>query len=943
MTDETSATARFAGGVRQAWDGGGIVDIEIEAVHAVASWSIDVDLGGEITNIWNARILARQGDIYRLGPLDYNVHIPAGLSVEFGVQVMGSAHFMPLGMAVEAGPSAPAATIEPAPSLPAGTEVAQAPADTTTVPTVPTVPPPVAAPQADPLATVPPPRADAPTVPAPQAASPQVAVPQVGAPQVAAPQVAPPPAAPQTAPTVPEPPTEPLVADGEPLGPGALRLTAQSLRYYDAPGTADISLLVEDETVMRPAAPPGGMPPLDDFAPGPFSTSGGAIIDSAGNVADIHGINWFGLETDVFAPHGLWTRNWREVMDEMKSLGFNTLRVPFSGDLVASNGGKPNGIDYALNPDLEGLNGLEILDAVVAYADRIGLRILLDYHRGKPGSGPNDNGLWYGEGRTEADVIAEWQVVAERYKDAPAVIGADLMNEPHAATWGDGSATDWAAAAERIGNAVLAIAPDWLIVVEGVSVYDGDTYWWGGNLQGVRDRPVRLSESDKVVYSPHDYPASVHAQDWFFDGSDLTEKFRQNWGYIAEDGIAPVLLGEWGSRLETPIDRAWALDLARYLSEHDMPWFWWSLNPNSGDTGGIYEDDWTTVRTDVTGLLEPFLSETRPDLPLADEGLDTGASAEFSVRLDMPADEDLTVKYATTDGTAYAGEDYVATAGELVFAPGEQIKSVRVPILPDAEAVGDEFFYFVLGGTGANDASATARIEETGTVAPGLPFVDVASVVVSEGAATARFRVMLSEAALRDVTIGFSAVRDAAPNEPTRGSFVIPQGAREAAIEVTVDTDAATSEPARYTLTLTAADGATVRTAEAIALVAADPPAAAEFVMTGGNGGAEPRLTLDFIVTDDWGTGATVNVTLKNVSKEPVAAWQLGVDLPFELVELWSAALVSDVGDRVTVRNIEWNGAIAPGESVDFGFIADAGGLDVEAIAGAAGLELLVE
>jgi len=99
-------------------------------------------------------------------------------------------------------------------------------------------------------------------------------------------------------------------------------------------------------------------------------------------------------------------------------------------------------------------------------------------------------------------------MLAERYADAPAVIGADLRNEPHRASWGEGGA-DWAAAAERAGNAILATGSEWLIVVEGVQTYRDASYWWGGNLQGVADRPVELDRADKLVYSAHAYSPEV--------------------------------------------------------------------------------------------------------------------------------------------------------------------------------------------------------------------------------------------------------------------------------------------------------------------------------------------------------------------------------------------------------------------------------------------------
>ena len=49
-------------------------------------------------------------------------------------------------------------------------------------------------------------------------------------------------------------------------------------------------------------------------------------------------------------------------------------------------------------------------------------------------------------------------------------------------------------------------------------------------------------------------------------------------------------------------------------------------------------------------------------------------------------DTQVSVDYATTNGTALAGQDYTATNGTLAFAPGELLKSITVPIFSDALA-----------------------------------------------------------------------------------------------------------------------------------------------------------------------------------------------------------------------------------------------------------------
>jgi len=86
------------------------------------------------------------------------------------------------------------------------------------------------------------------------------------------------------------------------------------------------------------------------------------------------------------------------------------------------------------------------------------------------------------------------------------VIGADLSNEPHrAATWGhDNLAKDRRLAAERVGNAILEVNPNSLSIVEVVQHVGSDKNWWGGNLSGVAEAPVRLSRPEQLVYSAHD-------------------------------------------------------------------------------------------------------------------------------------------------------------------------------------------------------------------------------------------------------------------------------------------------------------------------------------------------------------------------------------------------------------------------------------------------------
>ncbi len=338
-------------------------------------------------------------------------------------------------------------------------------------------------------------------------------------------------------------------------------------------------------------------------------TQGAKIVDSSGSVVRLTGLNWFGLETSTYCPHGLWVRPMGSILDQVKSLGYNCLRVPYCNQLFDA-GSTPNGIDFSQNPDLQGLTGLQILDKLVAGAKARGLKIILDRHRPDSGS---QSALWYTSAYSEQRWISDWTMLAARYQGNDTVIGCDLHNEPHdPATWGSGdTSTDWRLAAQRCGNAIQAVNPHLLIIVEGIQSVNEDYYWWGGNLEAAGSAPVQLSTPNQLVYSTHDYPSSVYGQPWFYDASypsNLTSVWSKHWGYLAENNIAPVYVGEFGTFDQTTSDAQWFQRMAGYISTNNLSFTFWCLNPDSGDTGGILQDDWMTVNQNKQSVLQPLLA-----------------------------------------------------------------------------------------------------------------------------------------------------------------------------------------------------------------------------------------------------------------------------------------------------------------------------------------------
>jgi endoglucanase len=442
----------------------------------------------------------------------------------------------------------------------------------------------------------------------------------------------------------------------------------RSLRRTLGALCAAAALLLPLAGGVHPAAAAAAPDAAAEAGAGYWHTSGRQILDANGRSVRIAGINWFGFETANHVPHGLWSRDYKSMIDQMKSLGYNTLRMPYSDDILKP-GTLPDSINTSggKNADLQGLTSLQVLDKIVAYAGQSGLKVILDRHRP---DAAGQSALWYTSAVPETTWITNLKALATRYKGNPTVVGIDLHNEPHdPACWGCGDTTkDWRLAAQRAGNAVLSVNADLLILVEGVQTFDGISGWWGGNLMGVAQYPVQLDVANRLVYSAHDYATSVAQQDWFSDPSfpaNMPGIWDKYWGYIFKQDIAPVWVGEFGTTLQSTTDQKWLAALVTYLrstSAHgndSFHWTFWSWNPNSGDTGGILKDDWQTVDTVKDGYLAsvkapgfPPTGGTGPGGPGDPGGGTPACTAEYTVGSDWGGGFNAEVKVTNTGTTA---------------------------------------------------------------------------------------------------------------------------------------------------------------------------------------------------------------------------------------------------------------------------------------------------
>ncbi len=269
----------------------------------------------------------------------------------------------------------------------------------------------------------------------------------------------------------------------------------------------------------------------------------------------------------------------------------------------------------AANPQFAGRRALDVFDAVVAALAQQHLMVILDNHVSRADwccSDRDGNGLWHNAQYPAAQWLADWQMMAARYRSQPWVVGADLRNEPRdGAAWGGSDpALDWHAAAQQAGNVVLAANPNLLVIVEGVA--------YATDLRKAGSLPIQLNAGGHVVYSAHDYAWEVSGPQ---SESDLANQLDTAWGYLAAS--APLWLGEFGTcntGSECIADPApatqgfWFSSLLNYLAARQIGWCYWPLNgTQASGTGRVFG------AVETYGILNPNWSA--PALPGLEQAL----------------------------------------------------------------------------------------------------------------------------------------------------------------------------------------------------------------------------------------------------------------------------------------------------------------------------------
>ena len=262
-----------------------------------------------------------------------------------------------------------------------------------------------------------------------------------------------------------------------------------------------------------------------------------------------------------------------------------------------------------------------------------------------------------------------------------------------------------------------------------------------------------------------------------------------------------------------------------------------TATPTASVTGKVVTDGRLNVQAalNYSGFGTPPVipSMSIANVSMAEGNAGTSVMA-FTVTLSQAATTPVTVNYATSNGTALAGSDYVATSGTLTIAAGATTGTINVTINGDTTVEADETLIVTLSGASANStigtATATGTITNDDVAPPVIPSISIANATLVEGNAgtsVMAFTVTLSQAATTPVTVNYATSNGTAlagsDYVATSGTLTIAAGATTGTINVTINGDTTVEADETLIVTLSGASAnSTIGTATATGTITND-------------------------------------------------------------------------------------------------------------------------
>jgi endoglucanase len=227
----------------------------------------------------------------------------------------------------------------------------------------------------------------------------------------------------------------------------------------------------------------------------------------------------------------------------LKSSGINTLRIPFDYRLFTYE-------DYLgeNNPN----RGFELLDPIISWCKAEGIYVILDMHCA-PGGQTGDNiddgygyPFLYQSADSRALTVKIWTRIAAHYKNEPAVLGYDLLNEPIATYFNKDEFNPYLEPLyKEITKSIRTVDRNHIIILGGAQ-WDSKMKMFGPPFD------------PKLVYTFHKYWTKT-TQDVIQEYLDYRDKYS-----------VPIYCGETGEN-----NNGWISDFTKLLNDNNIGWTYW--------------------------------------------------------------------------------------------------------------------------------------------------------------------------------------------------------------------------------------------------------------------------------------------------------------------------------------------------------------------------------
>ncbi|KAL1331331.1 hypothetical protein HN51_048601 [Arachis hypogaea] len=344
--------------------------------------------------------------------------------------------------------------------------------------------------------------------------------------------------------------------------------------------------------------------------------------------------NWAGHLRPMI-PEGLDKQPLKDIVSELVDHNFNCVRLTYAIYMWTRYSNEnvndalveldvPEVIEgiYKNNPQVLGMNHIQVFEAVVNELGRQNVKVLLDNHVSEPKwccQDDDENGFFFDRHFDPQEWILGLSLAAKHFSRNTAVVAQSLRNELHGPRQNE---ADWYKYMSQAAMAIHKENPNVLVLISGLNF---DT-----ELQFLKRKPLNINIGNKLVYETHLYS-------WAGIG---TLKLKDIWikqplnricalsirgldsraGFLTMgENAAPLIFTEFGFD-QTGVsiqDNRFLTCLQTYLAGRDMDWGLWAFQGGyyvrGGDvhvdeTFGVLNSDWNHLRypnfTDKFQLLQ---------------------------------------------------------------------------------------------------------------------------------------------------------------------------------------------------------------------------------------------------------------------------------------------------------------------------------------------------